>query len=357
MKIAFLITDITTGGGIERVTSNLSAQFIRESYDVTIISCFKCNSKPIFQINEAASVHYLTQKTYTSALSKIQRLRLIKGALNSLRKFLAKNQFDFIIAQAFLPTFLLFLIPKRIGCQIIICEHFKFDLYGKIMTSIRNHVYRKIGKVITLTAKDEERYRAIGIGAETIPNMITFPIEEHNYMGKRLISVGRLHPQKGYDMLIHACSYVFEKHPDWQLDIYGEGEERGKLQDLINSLSLSKNISLKGYSTDIHKELSTSDICVVSSRYEGFPMSITESLALGTPVVSFDCPEGPSVLLAGEAGLLIPQGDIQGLSNGLCKMIESQDLREKCRYNGYKNIVSYTAPEIMKKWKKLLTTL
>ncbi len=145
-------------------------------------------------------------------------------------------------------------------------------------------------------------------------------------------------------------SKVFKKHPDWYLDIFGEGDDRENLQNLIDSLNLHKHIFLKGYTKSIRNEISNSDICIVSSRYEGFPMAIVESLALGTPVVSFDCPEGPATLLAGGAGILIPPEDINKLSDGVIQMIESPELRNSCRKKGYDNISDFTPDKVTKKW-------
>lgn len=357
MKIAFLITNITTGGGIERVTSNLSDQFVKAQQDVTIISCFKDQDRTVFPINEKVNVDVLIPHTYSSEFNPLQRVSFVVKAVKALRSYLRKGKFDIIIAQAFLPAFLLYLNRDVVKSPVIICEHFKYNLYGKMVTKIRNHVYRKTGKVITLTENDEKKYRNVGIDAETIPNMISFPVEEHTFEGHRLISVGRLHPQKGFDMLIQACKEVFNRHPDWQLDIFGEGEERDRLQQMINSSSLDKNIFLKGYSRDIRSELSNSDICVVSSRYEGFSMSITESMALGTPVVSFDCPEGPSVLLADGAGILVPAEDVEALSKGICDMIESPNMREESRRKGFENIAKFSPEPITNTWMRLFDRL
>ena len=205
-------------------------------------------------------------------------------------------------------------------------------------------------KVVTLTKNDENRYRDVKIEAVTIPNMISFPIQEHKYNGNRIISVGRLHPQKGYDLLIQALPDVFKEYPEWNIDIYGEGEDRKVLQKMIDERNLASHINLRGYTENISHELSNSDICVVSSRYEGFPMSITEALALGTPVVSFDCPEGPATLLEGGAGVLVPPENIVALTEGIKKMIQSPTTREECRKNGYKSISRFSPDNITRKW-------
>lgn len=211
--------------------------------------------------------------------------------------------------------------------------------------------------MITLTDADGKKFHDVGIDSVTIPNMISFPIISHTHSGKRMISVGRLHPQKGYDLLIPAMEPVFKSHPDWHLDIFGEGDERDRLQEQIDVLGLCRHISLKGYTNDIRSELSQSDICLVSSRYEGFPMAILESLASGLPVVSFDCPEGPGELLKNEAGILVPPEDTVVFSDAVNRMIKDPALRDSCRENGYRNIKEYTPERVVAKWQHLFSML
>ena len=240
-------------------------------------------------------IHYLLHKDYNLGDSTISRIRLLFQAYIALKKYLKGNGFDYIIAQAFLPTFELWCAGhiKR----AIICEHFKYGLYDNIMTRFRNWIYKHSAKVVTLTDSDRRQFENVGIPAVTIPNMNPFLRKANDSHGKRIIAIGRLHQQKGFDMLIAAMRKVAGVHPDWHCEIYGEGEEREALQTLISKLRLEKSVQLKGYCNSIQNELLQSDLFVLSSRYEGFPMAILEALSSGVPVVSFDCPEGPATLL------------------------------------------------------------
>lgn len=358
MNIVIILTDITTLGGIERVTSCLSSEFLKfkseKKINVTVISCFKRYENPAYGIDSSVNLHYLVKDDYNlEKISKYKRAEMIVKAAKSLRNFLKNNKFDTVITQAFLPTFLYWLYGNNVQKHII-CEHFNYNLYNFLVTKIRNYIYRKADNIVTLTEADAEKFRAIGLNPISIPNMISVPIKEHSFEGRRLLSVGRLHKQKGYDLLIDAMPAVFKKFPNWQLDIFGEGEERDNLQKKIDSYSLSSNISLKGYTNDVQSELLSSDIFIVSSRYEGFPMIIVEALASGLPVVSFNCPEGPRQLLERGAGLLVEVGNIESLSENIIKLIESRELRNRCRENGYRNIKKYKPEVIMKKWAQLL---
>lgn len=356
MKIAILLTDITGEGGIERVTSLLSARLNQAGYDVTIISCFHRYKQSKYPIDEKVKLDFLVEQDYNlKKISAFGRINMIIRAKKALSRYLKTNSFDVIITQAFLPTFLIAATDHQ--AYNIVCEHFKYDLYATPITKIRNYIYSRRDQVVTLTDADRDKFRNVGIHAITLPNMSPFPIESNSYEGKRIISVGRLQPQKGYDILIPAMKPVFDAHPDWHLDIYGEGPDRDMLQNMINALDLSSHITLCGYSDNIRHELRNSAISIVSSRFEGFPMAILEALSCGVPTVSFDCPQGPKQLLKDGAGLLVEPENQEKMTESILKMIESPDLRESSKKQGYKNMQEYTPERITERWIELLSTI
>lgn len=351
MKIAFLITDITGFGGIERVTQTVAQTFSIKGHDVTIISLFKRNENITYSISPSVRTDYITMSDYNLSNSIVSRTILLVKAALCLKEYLRNNQFDIIIAQALLPASLLWIIGRLRG--VIVCEHFRYELYNSWGIAIRNHIYRKAMKIVTLTHKDRDKFQQAGIDAITIPNMNPFSIAENHSSGKRIIAIGRLHPQKGFDLLIPSMVKVFQQFPDWKLDIYGEGDERNHLTDMINTLHLSDHISLKGFSKDIRSEMLKSDLFVLSSRYEGLPMALLELMSSGVPIVSFDCPEGPADLLKNGAGLLVEPGNSTALSDAIIKVISNSDLRERFKKKGYENSRRYAPDNIYPMWNAL----
>ncbi|MBS7124188.1 MAG: glycosyltransferase, partial [Coprobacillus sp.] len=174
---------------------------------------------------------------------------------------------------------------------------------------------------------------------------------------KRVIAVGRLDEQKGFDMLINAWSRIEEKVPDWKLDIFGEGPLRKQLQDQIKNLNL-KNIYLKGYSVDIEKEYINSSVFVLSSRYEGFVLALMEAQAKALPCVSFDCKEGPAELIDnGINGYLIEEGNEREFSEKLLELLLDEKLRKKFSENSRKDLDRFNIEKIIEKWNRLIVTL
>jgi glycosyltransferase involved in cell wall biosynthesis len=129
-----------------------------------------------------------------------------------------------------------------------------------------------------------------------------------------VVALGRLEPIKGFDILIRACAQL----STIKLVILGDGDERGRLQRLVNTLDLQHRVTLPGACTDPKPLLDKAGIFVLSSHFEGFPNALAEAMARGCPIVSTDCPTGPREMIRdGHSGLLVPVGDVQALSNGI----------------------------------------
>jgi len=170
--------------------------------------------------------------------------------------------------------------------------------------------------------------------------------------------VGRFYAQKGFDMLIEAWGIVAEKYPEWQLNIYGNGEFKDQLNAQIKEKGLTSSITLKDPVSNIVDKYTESSAYVMSSRFEGFGMVLIEAMACGLPVISFDCPDGPSdIIKDGEDGLLVENGNISKLADSILKLIENEDLRIRMGQKARENVKRYNHDIIMQKWVELFHTL
>jgi glycosyltransferase involved in cell wall biosynthesis len=172
---------------------------------------------------------------------------------------------------------------------------------------------------------------------------------------KRVIAAGRLHRQKGFDLLVEAFSSLAKNFAEWDLVVYGEGPERGALEQQIEIQRLQGRVQLAGSVEDLPAELGNGDLFVFSSRYEGFGMALAEAMAAGLPVISFDCPSGPSVLIRhGVDGVLVPAEDVGALANAMRKLMSDPDERGRLAARALEVSERFSPDRIYGQWDQLI---
>lgn len=352
MKIAFLIQDITTKGGTERTTCCLANEFAKHNHDVCIVSVFKNEPTIKYFLNSNVNVTYLSDKEYSIELGLSKRVLLIAKQLRLVKRCQTLIAADVIIGQKILASLLLWW--AGLSKKSIACEHFKFEMYNNIVRSMRNVLYKKFRQVVVLTENDEQKFKRVLTNVSVIPNMVSVnPTTGVGADSKRMISVGRLHPQKGYDLLLQALPKVFSEAPDWTLDIFGEGEDYEQLTEQCRQLNLTQNVHFKGYTSNIEGEYANAALYIMSSRFEGFPMVLLEAAACQLPIVSFQCPEGPETILANGGGLLVPPENSDALSDAILKVIKDDQLRKKLAQETIKITERYSPLSIYGEWMNL----
>lgn len=217
-------------------------------------------------------------------------------------------------------------------------------------------VERKSDAIVALTNDDAIEWNK-SKKVVVIPNMISqLPKTKSPCEAHRVISVGRLIFQKGYDLLIESWKTIHEKHPDWKLDIFGEGPLREKLQEQISQSHLEKVVVLHPSTNRITEEYLQSSIYVMSSRFEGFGLVLIEAMACGLPCVSFNCPYGPETIITHEKnGILVPDGDIKQLSDAICHLMDHDDIRQNYSIEAKQSVKRFSPRHIMIMWKQLFT--
>lgn len=209
---------------------------------------------------------------------------------------------------------------------------------------------KQLDKFVVLSQEDADAW-----GNTSNMVVIHNPIKEYpsvtsNCENKKVIAVGRYTWQKGFDMLIQAWRIVDIKHPDWELHIYGFGDNKA-YQELAG-----QGVFCHGVVKDIYDKYRESSIFAFSSRYEGFGLVLAEAMSCGIPAVSFACPCGPKDIITND-GILVEPGNIEEFADGLCKLIEDETLRKEMGKNGHLNMRRFEETAIMKKWIDLFDNL
>jgi GalNAc-alpha-(1->4)-GalNAc-alpha-(1->3)-diNAcBac-PP-undecaprenol alpha-1,4-N-acetyl-D-galactosaminyltransferase len=194
-----------------------------------------------------------------------------------------------------------------------------------------------------------------------IPNPVPIPDEQampavRGPSGRfRIIALGRLVPQKGFDLLIEAFGRVAQSHPDWDLVILGEGSMRAELESQIQVHALCERVSLPGISTRVTAELRNAHIMALPSRYEGFPNALAEALASGLPAVGFSGVSGvDELIIDNETGFLVNPKLDTGLSDALKRLMDQADLRSSLGARARDHMKNWRSEIICKQWELLL---
>ena len=379
MNIVYIIDSLGSKGGAERILSEkmnyLATHF---NYNVYVITCYQNpnDTKNAYFLSEKVKqinlcIPYYSQYCYNYPKRLYVKYNLYRKLISKLRTTILQIDPDVLIGLGY------FIADKvcSVKCRAakIIESHearmFTMSNHG-LSRSWLSRTYMKLYRkaylksveqnadvVVTLTKGDAKEWRKAK-RVEVIPNFTTMhpPLESYNLNSKRIISVGRLEWQKGYDTLVEIWKLVSFKHPDWELVIFGSGTLESKIISLINDEKL-KNITIHPFTSDISHEYSQSSIFALSSRFEGFPLVLLEALQHSLPCIVFDCPFGPrDVIDDGICGYVI-DNNIQLFAEKLSELIENDELRKQFSDAARKKAEVYNMDSIMQIWKNLFESL
>ena len=344
-------------------------------------------------------INHLDRKKYDILLVIFEKVLDLKEDLHSSVKIVClkkRNRWDFVklilklrgIIRAYKPnvaishleytnivTGLASMLLKR-KFRLIFCEHSyprKYLLKARlryIRRWLMKVTYRKADRVVTVSRSikrvlEEDFniqpkdliYIYNPIPLETIRDKSQEEVEHAFFKDKNaqvIISAGRLVELKRFDSLLRAFAVVKAKQNVARLIILGKGELRNKLEVLSSDLNIDKSVDFVGYQSNAFAWISKADIFVLSSDYEGLPMVLLETMACGTPIVSTDCPSGPSEIITnGKNGILVPPGDEEALARAIYKLLKDEKLRKKFSAEGKKRAKDFRIENILPQYEEL----
>lgn len=357
MRIAYCIHALNLSGGIERVLTT-KANYLADvlGYEIHIITARQKGRKDFFPLSEKVLRHDLDANDRMFIFKYRRRLA---SMLSEIRPDITVSVCDNSLYAVTKCTD----GSKKLGEFHFSHEKFLMkygaSALGKIYASYRTRKLEKAVRMldgfVVLTKADRSDWEKIRQNVDQIYNPLSFVSEEASPLSrKRCIAAGRLESQKNFKDLIAAWKTVDARHPDWTLSIFGGGSQREALESQIKSEGLTDKVILEGNTKDIRKALLDSSCLVMSSRFEGFPMILLEGLATGLPIVSYDCPKGPSeIVTSGENGFLAKVGDTAALAQGLCDVIGNEELRKRFGAESKRRSSEFTLDKIMTQWDAL----
>jgi glycosyltransferase involved in cell wall biosynthesis len=221
---------------------------------------------------------------------------------------------------------------------------------------LRRLVYGRAAAIVSQTAATADWIRKNwGKRAHVIPNALRELPRGSDRRETLILSVGRLVPQKGFDLLLHAFAAVRAKFPDWRVAILGEGPERASLLRLRDELGLTGHVEFPGHVQVIENWMARAGLVVQPSRFEGFPNVVLESMGMAAAVISADCPAGPAELIEdGVNGRLVPVEDVAALARVMAELMSDPALRARLGREALKVRERFRQESIMAQWEALL---
>ncbi|TGB08072.1 glycosyltransferase [Streptomyces sp. MZ04] len=238
-------------------------------------------------------------------------------------------------------------------------ESFAYSRACSRFGRVRKH-YADVDRMLALTREDADLWIRQGLdNASFMPNPLPFMPEVPSKRTEKVVtSIGRLHDQKGIDMLLDTWAEVAPLHPDWTLRIYGSGEDEEILKKQCTALGLDDSVEWMGRTSDVPGALRGGSVFVQSSRGEGFPLALMEAMATAVPCAAFDCAPGVhEIVRDGVDGLLARLGNTAELARRLDTLMSDKELRDRMGELARENIRRYTTDEIVRRWEELFRFL
>ena len=218
---------------------------------------------------------------------------------------------------------------------------------------------RKYDKIVVLTEADKSGSWRNWDKVIVMPNPLIKQEKRHSLGTSTVaVSAARLYRTKNYASLVNIWAKVIQRHPDWTLQIWGEGPEENHLREQIDRMGLNKHVFLMGYTSEVQEQMANASLFVLTSRTEGFSLVAIEAMSVGIPAVVYDCPGGVRyVVKDGETGYLVPMDDEDAFEEKVCTLIENEDLRRRMGQASLQEVEQYRIEKIAKRWMTLFNEL
>ncbi|WP_118082852.1 glycosyltransferase family 4 protein [Streptomyces sp. CC0208] len=370
MKISFLLHNAYAIGGTITTTFNL-AQALAERHEVEIVSVLRHRELPNFVLDPRVSLRPLVDLRQEKDHPLHQRPAQVFPR-SEYRYGQYSELTDQRIAEALATIDADAVIGTRPGLNVHLAgqappqvarigqEHLTLDNHSPRLRTALRRAYRGLDVLTTVTEADAAAYRRRmrlpGVRVEALPNSVPDPgLPAADGSAKVVVAAGRLVPVKRYDLLVEAFAAVAAEHPDWQLRIYGKGEEQDRLRRLITDLGLWNNVFLMGAAAPMEAEWVKGSIGAATSDFEPFGMTIVEAMRCGLPVVSTDCPHGPAEIIADRVdGRLVPVGDRDALAAALLELVGDAELRRRMGRAALENARRFAPGPVVEQAERLI---
>ncbi len=354
-KICFFINSLNDAGGMQRVTTVIANELIKRNYEIYIV-CWMGNGQSFYPLSKAIRVYALYAQDHISIYSTFFR------SLFAYRKIINRINPDVTVDVG--SNYSLLTIPALIFKKVkrVTWEHFNQNIGKPVIKKATNFLINRLGdKVVLLTNADAAAYRKVFPERKitVIRNPVTIQVDQPSPLsGKMVLAVGRLVYQKGFDLLLKAWKIVALSRPGWILTIVGGGSEELMLKQMTADLQITDTVRFVAPVKNIAAYYKSASIQVISSRYEGLPLTLIEGKAFGLPTISFDCHTGPrEVITNGYDGELIEPENTDLLAQAIINLMNNPGQLNSYAGNSLEVAKKFTVAAIMNQWETLFDSI
>ncbi|PFE35762.1 glycosyl transferase family 1 [Priestia megaterium] len=363
-------------GGVERVAIELANSFQRQGNNVSLVDF---SGKNIFFYETDTNIntpHVINSRKLHRKIIKralyfkyrldkktIKLMDIYKEQAKDLIKYLKEHTPDVLVLCQDVLTGLIPLLKKEVeGLKVVAWQHNSYEVYiNKYCKEFLSDYLlgvKAADLVVCLTADDLEKFKKINVNSCYIYNPLTISGDKiSNLTNKSIVFVGRLAmQQKGLDYLIPIAKNI---PSDWKILVGGEGTDKDKFKNLIDSNNLQDKIILRGSlkGEELINFYSEGSIFISTSRWEGFGLVVTEAMACGLPVISFDNLGPKEILENGEYGILVEDYDVNKIILNLNDLIKDKEKRERFQNKSIKRAKDFSIEVILEEWNEKLSSL
>lgn len=352
------------GGGAERVAVDLAGYWLDLGCRVSVVTQTS-DAQDAYRLPEGVRRHALALDSDSGG--GLGGLWANARRWWALRRIMRREGPTVVLGMMTKASILAVMAGRGLPCRVIATEHTHppAQRLPAVWQRLRRWAYPRADAVVALTRGTADWLDAQipGVHAQVIPNAVRWPLPEGDPAldagvprgRRRLLAVGRLHPVKGFDLLVRAFASIADLFPDWDLVILGEGDQRPALQLQIDEAGLGARVSMPGRAGNIARWYEQSDLYVLSSRSEGLSNTLLEAMASGLPCVAFDCDTGPrEVIRDGIDGMLVqPAGDPEALAAWLSNLMAHPELRERVARRAVDVLDRFSVSRVMQMWQQV----
>lgn len=370
MRILYITDALAVWGGIERVLSDKMNYLVREyGYEVYVVTADQGTHPIPFPIDERIHVKDLKirfhqQYQYSGIKRLLKYCELEKFFRNRLESYILEINPDVIscIRDGYASA----VLSMKMPIPVIFESHAMYrdvvfensTLLHRFNTYWKRRKLQKLDRLVALTQGDAEDWKRVCNNVCVIPNVVHLN-ESGNYSqcnSKKAIFVGRFDVQKDFGTMLKVWTLVQQRHPEWILNVFGNGELKPKYEELVAEKKM--NVVIHPAVSDIMEKYKESSMLLMSSLYEPFGLVLVEAMSCGIPVVAFNCPYGPAdIINDGIDGFLVEDRNIEAFADRACQLMENDDLRQRMSKSAIHSAQRYKAETIMPQWKNLFTNL